>query len=182
MAHSRRSGFPSIRSPRRQTNWGIGPDVVQGVISGTGKTGWTNGVFLTSESKATIVRIRGMLTMRLLLATSVGDGFHGAIGLCVITDQAFAAGVTAIPGPVTDDGWDGWMWHTYFQVMGIGAQSLGQDVGINSQAAFLRIPIDTKAMRKISDNQKLFGMFESTEVGVASITMDANTRVLLKLT
>jgi len=41
--------------------------------------------------------------------------------------------------------------------------------------------IDTKAMRKLKENDVLFGMFETaTEIGAATITFVAQTRVLIK--
>ena len=177
-----RRGFQG-RIPARSKRivaWGFGPDFIQGVVAGTGKTLWSTAIALTGNPRATIVRIRGSLMLRLILATSVGDGFHGAIGLGVTTNEAFTAGAASIPGPVTQADWGGWMWHSFFQVLGIAAQSSGQDTARNITAD-IRMDIDSKAMRKFEDEQVLFGMVESTEVGVASMSVDADTRVLFKL-
>ena len=181
MAQLRR-GFQarSLRSsPKRLSAWGGGPADVQGVIAGTGKTLWGAGT-VTTESQVTIVRLRGMISMRLILSTSAGDGFHGAVGIGIATSAAFAIGVTALPGPITNVEWGGWMWHQFFQSLGVAVQSVGADVPRNTTAD-LRIPIDSKAMRKFGQDQVLFGMYESTEVGVASLTLDADTRLLAKL-
>ena len=38
----------------------------------------------------------------------------GAVGLIIVTDVAFAAGIASIPGPVTDGADDGWFVHVLF--------------------------------------------------------------------
>ena len=180
---AQRRGFHGrslVSSPKRLVTWTGGPTSVQDVIAGTGKTVWTTGIVLAAASQGTFVRLRGVLMMRLVLATSVGDGFHGAIGIGIATKAAFDVGVTALPGPVSQEDWGGWLWHSYFQSLGIAAQSSGQDTARNTTAD-IRMVIDSKAMRKFGDDQVVFGMYESTEVGVASLSVDANTRMLFKL-
>ena len=120
--------------------------------------------------------------MQLDLATAAGDGFLGALGIGIVTTDAFDAGITAVPGPFSDSDWDGWIWHHFFQLRGIAVQSQGADVAINSVGGTLRIPIDSKAMRIQSDNEVLFGMTETAvETGTAGMVVVADTRVLDKL-
>ena len=182
MARSR--VFPrqsQARGPRRKTSWGPGPNAVRTAVSAIGKTIWTNGVILSVEDVGTIVRTRGEIAILLSLATAAGDGMNGAVGLGIVSSQAFGIGPTAVPGPFADAEWEGWLWHSYWSVRGVASQSLGQDVARNA-GADLRIPIDSKAMRILSNNETLMGCFEvAVETGTANINFIADTRLLLKL-
>ncbi len=183
MAPPRRFPRQSPIRARRKTAWGIGPqqDLASLTSAAPTKTLWTNGVTLVLESEVTIVRIRGQVNLQLMLATNSGDGFTGALGLGIVNSQAFAAGAASIPGPHSQPEWEGWMWHQFFHMRGVAAQAQGADVSRNVTADRV-IEVDTKAMRKFSDNQILFGMIELVdETGTANITTVADTRVLFKL-
>ena len=127
----------------------------------------------------TLVRIRGEMVLWVAVATAVGDGFtKGAAGIGIVTNDAFAIGATAMPGPFTDPEWNGWIWY----------QSLAAIVSLETTEVArgpmgaVRIPIDTKAMRKLNANDTVFGAVElSTEVGTTTINFTMNTRMLSKL-
>ncbi len=176
-----RRQFPS-QSRRRKTAWGLGPGAdVLPITAGTNRVLWTFGTILGLDSEVTIVRVRGILQLWLDLATSAGDGFAGAAGMGLVNSDAFAAGAGSIPGPFSDPGWEGWQWHHYWNLRGVAAQSQGQDVSRNANADQLII-IDSKAMRKFSENMTFFGMVETDfETGTAGMVFSANTRVLAKL-
>ena len=112
MAHSRRFIRPSTSS--RQTGWGIGVGQVgaQVAITTSGKA-LVNAGIVSAVEGLTIVRIRGRFMAFLVSATAQLDGFSGAFGIGLVTNQAFAAGGGSVPGPVADDDWDGWMFHQY---------------------------------------------------------------------
>ena len=175
-------GRSPIRSrSRRLVAWDGGPFATKSAITSVGKSVWTTGVALDKDEESTIVRIRGQIIVLLELATAAGDGFAGAIGIGLATTQAFAAGSASLPGPGTDPDWGGWIWHSYFYTFGVAAQSQGADVPRNAMAD-LRIPIDSKAMRKMDSNMTLFGVTETqTEMGTAGMSYVADTRVLVKL-
>ncbi len=182
MAFSR--GFRGrSRSPsKRLTAWADGPNNTLEGQAAVGNNGWTTGVVLAAESAATIVRIRGLLSLYLDLSTAAGDGFSGAVGLGIVTQQAFDAGSASLPDPFDDSFWAGWMWHSFWHLHGIAAQSQGQDVAVNAATDVLRIPIDTKAMRKFDLNQVLVGVIKlNVETGIAGLRFIADTRVLVKL-
>ena len=113
MAHARR--FSSQRgSVRRQTTWGQGPGSGSTpgspqTISATGQTLLTIGSGIQLEG-ITLVRTRGEFTAFLTSVDALGSGFHGAIGMCIVSENAFNAGVTAVPHPIADVSWDGWIW------------------------------------------------------------------------
>ncbi len=112
-----RSGFPSRvrpRSPRRKTKWSFGVEDDGSVdLAASGKQGWSSGIVLVLESSVTLVRIRGEVLSRLRSATTALDGFRVAYGIGLATNEAFSVGNTALPGPITDADWDGWIWHTF---------------------------------------------------------------------
>ena len=175
-----RSGYnpriPSRSSVRRETKWSVGPNDSSGASS-SGQVLWTNGVVLSTESLATIVRIRGFWDCWLTAGDAANAGFEGAIGLGLVSDEAFAAGAASVPGPISEVDWDGWMFHQFFNVKTQGAFNVAS--GLNM--AYQRISIDCKAMRKITDGYTLCGVVEHTEIGTAVLAQEGNTRVLLKL-
>ena len=125
------------------------------------------------------MRIRGYAAFYLSSWTAALDGYEGAMGIGVVTDAAFSVGTTALPTPLTEEDWDGWMFHQYYSVR---APATGTEAdGANAQGIVLRIPIDSKAMRKITPEMTMFGIFQHTETGTAVINSEARTRILLKL-
>ena len=129
-----------------------------------------------NEPLVTIVRIRGYFRVILTAATAAGDGFLGAVGIGVVTAPAFAVGLTAVPLPVAEMDWDGWMFHQFFDlrsnIAGVGDGQPGVSIGFD---------IDSKAMRKLGDEQVLMGAIEVVESGTAVMEVSADTRILLKL-
>ena len=116
--------------------------------------------------------------MALSTITSVLDGFGSvAFGLAIVDAAAFAIGITAIPHPFSDSDWDGWLWHWQGSLYGPSST-----VTNAAGPANVRIPIDSKAMRKWKQFDALVGVAEfGTEVGAAVITAKLNTRILVKL-
>jgi len=139
---------------------------------------WSLGQAAGSDG-LTLVRIRGEVLLFIEAATSVGDGFiQYALGICDVSENAAGIGVTAIPAPLTDVAWDGWIWHH----SGAGIISLTTTEEGNTGTAVIRIPIDNKAMRKTPATNVLVGVIElGTEVGAPIVRMSANTRILDKL-
>ena len=116
--------------------------------------------------------------MVLSTITSALDGFaEVALGLCVVTENAFGVGITAVPTPLTDIGWDGWLWHWAGSVYGPSTTVTNAEGSAN-----VRIPIDSKAMRKFKETDVMLAVLEvSAEVGAAVLTAKMVTRVLVKV-
>jgi len=178
LAHARSTGFRNRSSSRRRTAWEIGPrtTAVQSLVAAGASVAVTGAQALTDG--LTIVRIRGELVLNLSAATSAGDGFvDAAAGLCIINENASGIGITAIPTPLTDLAWDGWMWHQAF-----GEITSQETTPLNRDFYSLRIPVDTKAMRKFDESDVLVMVVElGTEVGGAQIDFTCLTRLLVKL-
>ena len=170
-----RSRFPRIGgSYRRKVSWDRGP---RGDLAST-----AGGVqlFTTAVQAAvddlTVVRVRGELLISLLAASTVGSFMSFAFGMCIVTENAFGVGVTAVPAPFSDGAWDGWLVHLQGTVL---AQTADPNGG-NSDS--YRAIIDSKAMRKTHQTDVMIGVIEwHDEVGVVSVESVLQTRHLSKL-
>ena len=179
MAPRRRS---FLRSPgsRRRTDWSDGPGASDGTnlqLTASGQSGVGVGQTPIGE-EVTIIRTRGILSLSLGLATSANDGFWGALGIGITTVQAFTdVGITALPIPLDDVFWDGWLYHTFFDIRSSVASSTA-NAGVNGMMV---LPIDSKASRKLQLNEVVFMVVQVVETGTAVVNIHAATRMLLKL-
>jgi len=164
-------GFPS-GGHKRQVTW-VGPadQFTVNVSSGASGINQSFDPAAAGMVKPTIVRVRGLLLVKLQAYTTDQD-VNGAFGMCVVSDEAFAAGAASIPRPFDDAGWDGWfVWqpfsfrYEFHSATGDIIGSVGWD-------------IDSKAMRKVTDNETVVCMVESQSGAFAA---SVNTRVLFKL-
>ncbi len=91
-----------------------------------------------------------------------------AIGWAVVSDQAVAVGVTAVPTPVSELGSDLWFVHQYILARGINL------------ADYQQIEIDSKAMRKVEEGSDVVVVGER---GAASdgVQLLQAARFLIKL-
>ena len=156
------------RGARRLTQW-IGPAVQGYVTVATGGATLISSLFL--DDAATIVRTRGMVSVQATTA-SVSVDITGAIGIGIVSEEAFQAGIASIPEPFTDADWGGWMvW-----------RSFGFRWEVTTDIGRIAIPwsleIDSKAMRKMGPNERLVVIAES-QAGAFSIF--DGTRTLIKL-
>ena len=150
---------PRARGPKRLTQGGLGPgDSASTAFTATSAALLGSGV--TFGQAGTVVRIRGNLSVMLESFTASPDGYHGAVGIGVVSSAAFAAGIASVPTPITEAAWDGWMWHKFFDIHG-GSSAPVLFGDRNS------IEVDSKAMRKVSDEMTLFAAAEVVERGTA---------------
>jgi hypothetical protein len=75
--------------------------------------------------------------------------------MCVVSDDAFAAGAASIPGPFSDASSDLWLVHRYLY----SSTVFGTGVGISHPTE--GVEIDSKAMRKMHDEVTLAFMVEN---------------------
>ncbi len=97
-----------------------------------------------------------------------------AWGACVVSDQASAAGVTAVPTPITDDGSDLWFAHLY---MFSGFEFIS---GVGALLRGTQYSLDSKAMRKVDVGQDLLTVVEMDASSSGTVIIQAS-RMLLKL-
>ena len=135
---------------------------------------------ITQSDGLTVVRIRGELSVFLTASNQAHGGIRGAVGIGIANENAFTVGgIGSLQTPVTDVDWDGWIWHSFFTVASITATIAD---GSNAVGCVVRIPIDSKAMRKQPDNMVLYAAYEGrSEFGSVTTFLDLDCRVLVKL-
>ena len=180
----RRGFFPRSRSKPRLTDWALGPgsSVTTNFSSSTSSI-LGSGVTPTTD-KLTIVRTRGELTAFLNTASALDNGFACAVGIGIVTNAAFAIGATAVPDPIDDAEWDGWLYHRFFNLISPTAISNtaitdADSVGIVSNV--VRFEVDSKAMRKQDLEETLMAVVQAVEVGTATMSVQFNSRTLVML-
>ncbi len=99
----------------------------------------------------------------------------GAIGAVVVSEEAQAIGVTAIPTPVTSDGSDLFFMHQPF----LNQFTFVSGVGFEGNSG-QRFTIDSKAMRKVEDGQDLAIVAELDASGTGFI-LGTIGRMLIKV-
>ena len=176
MAHR---GFVSGRgrsSQRRATSWVFGPGgQAATAISASGQQIVGSGLVLIPEG-ATLVRTRGFVELVLEAAANIGEGISGAFGIGLVTNEAFAIGATAIPGPLSEMDWDGWLYHQFWSLHASTA-TIADGVNVGRYG----FDVDSKAMRKWDTSMTLVAMVEATEIGVSQVEMFFDSRLLIKL-
>jgi len=161
-----------MAGPRRQTTW-VGPAAQSEIAVSTATKAIIASFnpFDNNLAKPTIVRTRGILQVRPF--TFAADlTMTGAFGIGIVTDRAFAAGAASIPGPFTDSGWDGWL-ATGFYCARYEVLSADGVVWVPQT-----VEIDSKAMRKVSDDETVVVMYESF---IGAVFVDMPFRQLYKL-
>ena len=186
MARSRMSRFPRSSQSRRPF-WAGGPSTAGDgqPIPLSASSSAIGGVAVTPTTESlTMIRTRGAFVCHLESATTQGDGFHGAIGIARATLAALAIGVTAVPTPITEEGWDGWLYHQYFSINAGGPITAATTSDIQNQVnnvtAALRLEVDSKAMRKLTVDEGLYFAIEVIEFGTATMDFSFNSRMLFK--
>ena len=99
--------------------------------------------------------------------------FIGNFGWAVVSDQAVAIGVTAVPTPATDLGSDLWLLIDQW----IGDFSL---IGTDVTTELRSQKIDSKSMRKVDDGQDVVGVAEAG-IGGSGVNVSTVGRMLVKL-
>ncbi len=183
-----RRGFtPRVQvGTRRKTDWtdGVGDSGVD-VFTGTSSAILGAGVSPLTPS-LTLVRTRGEVLLLLTAAANPGSGFTGAVGIGKANLAAFTTGgITSLPTPIEEMNWNGWLWHQIFSLIASdtlsGSASVDTDFP-NAVSAVARIPIDSKAMRKISDEEVFFCAIEIfLQGGSGTLRVAVNSRMLFKL-
>jgi len=181
-----RSSF--ARSSRRKSSWGFGPatstDGESQSLSASAAILAGQAVSILADGQ-TLVRTRGDFNIFLQTAGTQADGFSGAFGIGVATTAAITAGVASVPTPITEETWDGWLYHRYFSVICAEPIAVATTSKIGAQvhdvAAALRFEVDSKAMRKLTQDQTIYAVIEVIEIGVATARWAFNSRMLFKL-
>ncbi len=131
------------------------------------------GAALSFTSPATILRCRGQMVAFMDEGQQVGDKARIAVGLGIISTDAFNGGT--VPDPASEAEYPWLYWHD-FQL----GSSLA--VGINNEgSSSYRFEVDTKAMRKIRPGESLCWQAQYVDgTGTPAVDLQmAQTRVLI---
>jgi len=112
------------------------------------------GFFVGSEP-TTLRRLHGLLNWTSDQVAASEQPF-GAFGVCVVSDDAFAAGAASIPGPFTDSDSDLWVLHKYIFTDFTVATAIGVQARGGNQ-----YELSSKAMRKFTPDETVAVMIEN---------------------
>ena len=178
MARRRFGSFgPALRQgQRRETAWiaGISSTAVTNLAANTGLFAGTLSASAQALRPFTVIRVRGELWVASDQEAADRVAF-GAVGFSVVSDQAAAVGITALPGPITDEGSDLFFLHQFWLASVRVISAIGADFN-----DFRRYSLDSKAMRKINEDQDLAVTIDNQAAG-AGVNFVLRTRILLKL-
>jgi len=122
----------------------------------------------------TVVRSRGFLHVKSDQTGALED-WNVALGYSIVSDQASAIGITALPTPDTDRGSD--LFFVFEDLAGSFVFVSG--VGFDSEGGIFK-DWDSKAMRKVEEGQDLVITSEAGAIS-AGLTITHGARILIKL-
>ena len=123
----------------------------------------------------TVVRTRGILAYR-SDQVGVSENYQAALAFSVVSQQALAIGITAVPTGFSILGSDLFWVH---QMMA-GRFEFISGVGVSSPNAMQVVEYDSKAMRRVDDDQALAFTLESSSLSLGINVFHA-ARMLIKL-
>ncbi len=178
MARRLHSGFsrPLRQGQRRKVTWFASVDqtVEQNLAAATSVlsqsiTGSAN------DAPFTIARTRGMLICKSDQVVAARFPF-GALGFSVVSDQALAIGITALPLPIADEVSDlFFVYQTWYA--GIDVLS---SVGFVGSDMWARFDFDSKAQRKVEPGQAIVVVMENAAT-TGGVDFILKFRMLIKL-
>ena len=111
--------------------------------------------FLITVSACTLVRTRGWLTARVRTSGVANNQIQGALGLIVVSENAFSTGgLAALPIPL-DDVENDWFVYQPFAFIPRAASTIANDLSANYMA-----PIDSRGQRKLKEGDALAVLVE----------------------
>ncbi len=159
---------------RRETLWAPIPFTIMTITGG--------GVALVATASASEDALRPYTVVRTHLHASLSsdqliatETQVVAVGLAVVSDQASAIGVSAVPTPVTDLASDAWYLHQWIMNEMFFITGVGFEAGMNKEADW-----DSKAMRRIEDGFDNILVVEAP-AGLDGLNISLAGRQLLKL-
>ena len=171
-----RSTFQGRAAVRRESLWLFvdGGQFTIGGALGSLLFGTLNAAALALRP-FTVVRTRGIF--HVASDQAIADEPYGmSLGYAVVSEQAEAIGVTAIPTPETDRGSD--LWFVYESNYGRSTVSVGAPTSLQDQGSVIHY--DSKAMRKVEDGETLILALETPAFAFGTVCLHA-ARILIKL-
>jgi len=162
------------RGPRRQTLWiPFGPTLFTLTAAGQSLLLFSLNAAALALRPFTVVRTRGEFHYRSDQVVA-SEEYGGVVGMAVVSDQAVAIGITAVPSPVTDMGSDLF----YLLESGMGSIDVLSSVGVTELGHIHKF--DSKAMRKVDSSEDIVVTAE-TPANSTSFRIWFSGRMLVKL-
>ncbi len=162
-------------APRRQTTW-IGLVGVRSQLTSAGGT-----IFNSLNAAALALRPFTIIRTHILVGVKsdqviASEVQIGAFAGAVVSDEAVAVGVSAVPTPISQPSSD--LWFAYGNVMSefVFLSSVGFDAGGGQFYA-----IDSKAMRRVEPGSDIVFVGEVDASAGSGLTMTTIGRMLVKL-
>jgi len=130
------------------------------------------GLFVADEAE-TLLRTRGRIRAT-LNSPSIDGAVTVAVGLAMVSARAVAAGAASLPRPASEGSYP-WLWHGW-----LICDSFSTGAAITDQAITDLLEVDSKAMRKVKEDEQMalvFEVCESIDVG-GTLQLQAGFRVL----
>ncbi len=148
----------NFKGTRRATDW-VASSVETAVTSLAAATAVLDQTLDFAEP-GTVVRTRGQIMVQTDQDAGTETPF-GALGMAIVSDQAAAIGITAVPTPTTDQASDAFfMWQAL-----VAPMRFASAVGIHQVAQVFEF--DSKAMRKFDENETLIVVVENASSSAA---------------
>ena len=127
---------------------------------------------LVADEAETLLRSRGLVKL-VLDASSINESATVAMGLAMVSARAVAAGAASLPRPASEGSFP-WLWHDW------GIVSSFAGAGTGGIAEVSTVIVDSKAMRKVKEDEVLALVFEIAEStdGGGVVRIDAGFRIL----
>jgi len=124
---------------------------------------------LSTDFDETVTRTRGAICVRSDQLIAV-ENYAGVIGMIVVSEDAFATGIGAIPGPSSDSSNDGWF---FWQVLSGVFDLAGGNGGGNLH------PLDSKGQRIVRSGSRIVVVVEGGQTaGAVGFNISGYLRIL----
>ena len=151
---NRPRGRHIVRSYRRPVFWGRSPNDSAATALAANTAVLDSSAIPLVEGE-TIVRVRGQIIVG-TDQVAAAEEWAGAVGMCVVTDQALAVGIGSIPTPYSDQDSDLFFMHQFFG---------GRLMAAADDQIMTRFEFDSKAMRKLPSGSSLAVVVETANAG-----------------
>ena len=127
---------------------------------------------VSGDQPETLIRTRGQLLVTTDQQAAAENPF-GAFGIAIVSNEAVAVGVTAVPLPYTDSESDLWLLHQFFAAP---MRFVTSGMAVTAQ----RYDLDSKAMRIVSPDQTVVLVMEVATGSGVGIQYRLDARLLSK--
>jgi len=153
---NRKSGFIQRSGKMRRESLWVGMGDSTATLAASGQAGLMNTLSAVGLALLPFTVVRTLWEVLVTSDQSVASEFYRAkTGFCVVSEQATAIGITAVPTPATDNNSD--LWYAYSQSIGEFdfASAVGFTEGNRSRS------YESRAMRKVEEGQDVAYVVEA---------------------